>query len=173
MDNREPGHFCALVVMRIVGEGVVECLAIDYMKAGGRMQVKWPGGTSKNKEVPFRDMVATLRREVREEVGEEVEINLTDDVLNGRRVILKKELSPTHIQYFFFVSDDDISGNIRKIPKYDDDELLSPPYWIEAEKLSEKIFRSHRPALMEALDFICRSVESSRIRYFRLLKAAV
>ena len=178
-ENRKPSHFCALVVMRLPDAmeclaadagATVECLVIDYRKAGGSIQVKWAGGNNNEKETPFVDMVSTLRREVLDELG--VEICLSDKALSGR-TIFNKEASLDHKKYFFFVSGDEIVGKLRKTLYNDDgDEVLSPPYWKEAEALAREIFLSHRPALINALKFICRNFEQTRAKYSRLLKTA-
>lgn len=165
--DKPPSHFCALVVMRIADLGKVECLAINYRKASGSIQVKWAGGNSDEGETPFVDMVATLRREIREELG--VEISLVDSDLK-KRVIFEKGLSPTHRQYFFIVSHNEISGQLRKVPGDDKDEVLSPPYWIEAGALFRKIFNSHVPALIKALEIICLNDDLSMKRYEKLLR---
>lgn len=178
-ETREPSHYCGLVVIRFSPEiaGELEGLVTNYQKLGSRTQIKWAGGTSKNGEEPFADMVKTVRREAKEEIGDEklppkfhIKIELSDEALKGRLLGKPTVLSPTHAQYFYFVAYDEMAGTLRQRDVWDGDEKLSPPYWLETEKLAERIFHSHRPALFEALEFLCRNSEETRKRYLHLLK---
>lgn len=159
-------------------KGDVEFLVIRYEEYG-RCQVKFAGGTSKNGETPFVEMLKTLRREVGEEIGDpqlpkhhQVRIMLPDEELRkGLLVEIGKGVD--HRQYFYLVSDDELGGVIRQREIWDGSAKLSVPYWASGKALLSSIFRSHIPPLIQALVKACELSEETRRLYARELSERV
>lgn len=170
-DTRPPSHFCGLLLARFSAQGLVEFLVLDYYHfVSGRTSIKFPGGTSEEGEVPFVDLSKTLRREAREEVGDQVEIMLSDEWISDR-VVMKVEGPAnasgeiTHRKYFFLIAIDEISGCIRQNKMDDGDAKLSIPRWVSAEHLYDHIFPTHFPAFVMGLKWVCELFEISSSRY--------
>ena len=152
------------MVMRLI-DGKIEGLVINCHKKSGRPKMKWPGGGNEEGEKPFLDIMKTVRREAREELG--VEINLDDQTLAGRCIFIH-ELG-FHKRFFFLISEDEISGELRVVEKDDGDEILSIPFWVEATYLCEIVFPSHKIAFLMGLHLICRWYRPAMENYYQIL----
>jgi 8-oxo-dGTP pyrophosphatase MutT (NUDIX family) len=172
---RPPSHYCGLLLARVSGAcNSVEFLVVDHHRAG-RRSMKFPGGMSMGEEIPFVDMVKTIRREAREEIGDlelpekrQLAINLSDDLL-AKRVIMQIEASSPdgskHRKFFYLLTIEEISGFIRSKGVDDGDEWLSPPRWVTAEELYNGVFGSHFPPFVMGLKLICDVFEPAKDRY--------
>lgn len=173
IEIRSPSHFCGLLLVRLSGS-FVEFLVLDHKKFG-KSWVKFPGGVSKDGETPFVDMVETLRREVREELGDsrfpendQINILLPDEWLSERIVMevpCESDNNRSHRKYFFLVTIEEISGVIRQREINDGDELLSVPRWVRAEDLYDSIFGSHFSPFVKGLKWVCDIFEASTDHY--------
>ncbi len=175
---RLPSHFCGLLLVRLSGCSV-EFLVFDYQRFG-RTVTKFPGGMSTDGEIPFVDIVKTVRREAREEIGDsnlpessQIEIMLPDEWLS-QRIVAEIDCSSTgnseHWKYFFIVASDELKGEIRTQEINDSDTLLSTPRWIRAEDLYPIIFAGHLPAFVMGLKWLCDLSESLTANYSYIFK---
>jgi len=170
---RPASHFCGLLLARLSGCSV-EFLVLDYRRFG-RTVTKFPGGMSTDGEIPFVDMVKTVRREAREEIGDsslpedkQIEIMLPDEWLS-QRIVAEIDCSSSgdseHWKYFFIVAFDEIKGEIRSQEIIDNETLLFTPRWIRAEDLYPIIFAGHLPAFVMGLKWLCDISESLTASY--------
>ncbi len=128
-------------------EGKVYFLVIDYRRDGtGPLQIKFPGGCSKEGETPFKNLI----RESSTEVG-------LFPAKGGAEIILHQSMrsreiiGPIHHKIFFLIHH--FGGAIKTVTGSDAGEA-SPPYWMEAGELSRKIFPGHQNAFKRSVEFL-------------------
>lgn len=142
-------HFAGIIIWQD-GEDGEEYLVIEY-DSGSGTQIKFPGGT--NNDHPGEDMLTTLKRECAEETG------LTPNISSLPAPVFSHEVGPhgdRHVKQFFKIHVGHCTGELRTMPKVDDGDKLSPPFWRTARELlvrvdSGGLFWSHREPLKEAL----------------------
>jgi len=132
-------HFTGAIVFQEGPDGM-EFLVIEY-DSGNGTQIKFPGGTNNDhlKEKPL----GTLSRETEEETGlVPIEASLVE-----RIYIPGSKDKPPHTKLFYAIPFQTCWGELRTLPKKDDGDYLSPPFWRTAKELEGKIFHTHVPAL--------------------------
>ncbi|MFZ2769761.1 MAG: hypothetical protein WA048_00895 [Minisyncoccia bacterium] len=136
----QPTHYVGLVIWREMN-GEIEFLVIDSKSIDPRYrgrpkQTKFVGGTNNDH---LHEMIKQTRER---ETTEETDLVIVGEVDE----IYKDTKYAGHKKYFYIVNISDCSGTLRKVPKIDNGDLLSEPYWVKAKELTKKIYRSHLPA---------------------------
>lgn len=132
-------HFAGAIFYRW-GEDGWEYLVIEY-DSGLGIQIKFPGGT--NNDHPGERMVETLNRETLEETGL-IPVNPQVSHVEEKP---GRGGKPTHLKVFFAIDFAQCVGQLRTVPKLDDGDRLSPPFWRTADELRGVIFYTHAKAL--------------------------
>lgn len=132
----------------------LEFLVIEYAFVNSRPYIKFPGGTNKSNPTEV-DPIDTLRREWKEEVGEEL-----TGVCDPPHMVKDQG----HTKYFRLIDPEQRVGNMRTVVKVEQevgrpDEHLGPPRWVAAVDLLRycgplEIFRNHRSALEAAVKIL-------------------
>lgn len=172
-----PGHFAGAFIPRVGADGVVEVLVvgvlpIQYQGAEKKLQrqkvqTKMPGGCAENLEENANLPVA-LARELRHEIAGcgDFLIEVGEQIF--QRFKPGRNNGPEHQQSFFFAQ---FKGELRTEDAIEDegDEVLSPPVWLEARQLLNKIFFSHREPLLAGLGYLARGSSEVAYRYSDIL----
>lgn len=149
MAKGESRWFCAGLVL--FGPHSTKVLVIDYTRLG-RTEIKFPGGSEKSGNGRNdRGPQDTLSQEFSEEVFKDS----SGRILMTGTSVFDEEVSDNHTKFLFHCA---IEGEFREGGLVDQqdgkpDELLSPPYWIEATDLlrSSNFARWHRKAFEFAI----------------------
>lgn len=133
------------IIWRMNGNRV-EVLVIKYTK-GGRLSIRFPGGCcAGNDETPLD----ALPNEIAQEL--DLELISSAGVLH---CWTNKKVPGRHHQHFFATPWSNLQGTLRTIDYDDDDEVLSPPFWMTIDhRIFQTLFFSHRQGLEHALPVI-------------------
>ncbi|MCA9353319.1 NUDIX domain-containing protein [Candidatus Nomurabacteria bacterium] len=122
-------------------------LVVDYRISSGIIVPKFPGGMcSFAKEETTEE---TCLRECFDET------ELTPDISKSEIVRFtmarQKDLAPKHYKAFYLHHE--YEGELKKTSS--DGGETSPPYWMAAEEVAEKIFNQHYQAAKRAFEILC------------------
>lgn len=101
---------------------------------------------------------ATVMREISQELAEELEVNggkieLRSGVVLRRVWVNKKD---NHTQFFFLIWFEDLLGPMRRanVIRRDGDSALSNLRFLDESEVEDVIFRTHQPAIAEAINYL-------------------
>ncbi|MCD8495171.1 MAG: NUDIX hydrolase [Candidatus Pacebacteria bacterium] len=127
----------------------IKFLVVNYRRDGiGPLQIKFPGGCSKEGESPFENLV----REMKTETG-------LFPAQNEAEIIQHQIFPPkknsgaynVHHKVFFLIGK---AGGILKTVSSADAGEVSPPFWMSAQNLSKVIFPGHKLAFKRACELL-------------------
>jgi hypothetical protein len=174
------GHFAGAFIPCVGADGVVKVLVLDVLPITfenadtkvklEKTQTKMPGGCAESQEENDNlslALVRELRREIAKcddfwvEVGEQISKRPKPGRNHG---------DPEHLKFFFYAQ---FQGELRTEAVVEDegDEILSPPFWVEARQLWGRIFDSHRRPLLHGLQHLARQSPEVAYRYANFLEA--
>lgn len=127
-----------------------------------KLQVKMPGGCAVDQE-ENENLPLAVVRELRGEIakGNDFHVNVGEQIFQ-RFKPSRRPGDPKHQQSFYYAQ---IEGQLRAEDMVEDegDEVLTPPFWIEARELCGVIFFSHREPLIAGMERLAR--DSSEIAH--------
>ncbi len=106
------------------------------------VQTKFPGGTNdgRTEDTSPED---TFRGELESETGLRVESG------EGLILVHEERPNPAHLKRFMAISFEKCHGELRTTPLQDGSDLVSPPYWVELEKVGRVLYGTHQQALIK------------------------
>lgn len=139
--------FSGAIIWRIDEDGDLVFLVQDSddryrRRKTWRIKTRFMGGKSKD-HPEDKSPLATLRRELREEAGLEIEHGLIP------QMVYSPNPEDDHQKFFFLVPFSWLVGELRTTCLQDDNSFLFPPRWASATGIS--LFGKHRKAARAAV----------------------
>lgn len=142
--------YAGAVTYRIV-EGKIEFLVHDTKSTDPKfarkpMQTKFFGGTEKS---PDKDVVETLRRELREETDLELPLDV-------KPLAIHQVPGTEHFKMFYLIRFEELEGRVRETEKTMEGDWMSAPYWVDFEKAKKILYGDHNTAGTKAYERLSR-----------------
>ncbi len=176
-----PGDFAGAFIPRIGAGGIVEVLVIgalpiEFREADAavqvqKLQIKMPGGCAVNPE-ENGNLALAIQRELHDEIAgsDDFQLVVGDEIFQISKPGRSPE-EPPHKKAFYHVG---FRGDLRLEDVVEDegDEILAPPFWLEARELLKVIFFTHRDPLIAGLERLARTSAEIAYQYSDILAAA-